>query len=495
MRNRILLVLAPVLAPALALAAAPSPAADKLVIEAGRIITMAGPDVLDGVIVCEDGRITALGPAADVVRPFDAPVIGGPKTVAFPGYVEAWTSRGLDRSNEAVDVAPFLDIRDSVDPISFYFEDCLRWGITTLNVQQSWNCVIGGRGLIARPTGLTVEEVLVRPDFGTVLSARPKVGKSAATQAQALREAFDDLRTELAKLVEDKKYGREKSHREALFQGRTLDPEESKGRPMEGSAWKVDDLELVPRGEIDEKLAPLLALVEGKRAAFLYCGNAMQVHTALEVARENGFLARSTLVLEPPCHKAADLVAESGVPCVLLPPQVYVERDPVTGEEKETFVPKVFADKGVRFALSSEASFQNSLWYQAALATGQGLEREAALRAVTVVPAEILGLGKRVGSLETGKDANVLLLSGDPLSVTTRVDEVVIEGRRAYEAKADRRNKHLLEGQEQKGAASAEGTGGADGKTAGNGKDSGGADEGDDPAGKDEERDDHRRQR
>jgi len=69
--------------------AGPLSASDKLVVQAGRIITQAGPDIVDGVIVIDGGRITAIGPASEVEKPWDAPVVGGPDLVAFPGFVEA----------------------------------------------------------------------------------------------------------------------------------------------------------------------------------------------------------------------------------------------------------------------------------------------------------------------------------------------------------------------------------------------------------------------
>jgi hypothetical protein len=132
---------------------------------------------------------------------------------------------------------------------------------------------------------------------------------------------------------------------------------------------------------------------------------------------------------------------------------VELKRDPITGEEVETFVPGVLHDKGVRFALSSESPSTRSPAYQAALAIGRGLDRQVALDAVTRVPAEILGLGTEVGALEVGKLGNVLLFSGDPLSITSWVEHVVIEGKHVYERAKDVRNKHLLEGVQPPGTA------------------------------------------
>jgi imidazolonepropionase-like amidohydrolase len=451
-------------AAAVLLLASSAVAGGKIAIKAGRIITQAGPDVLNGVIVIENGKIQSVGP--DTKAPWDVEVLDHPELVAFPGYVEAHSTRGMDRPNENIDVAPFLDVRDSIDPISFFFEDCLRSGILTIDVQQgppaanSGGCVIGAQGLVVKPFGLTIEQMLEKTDAGIKLSAAPKAGKSRATQAQALRKAFTDLRLYLEKLVQDKKDGKDTARREALYQGRDLDKEENKkGRAMEGSAtWKVKDLETIPRGEIDDKQAPLLRLVEGKVPAFFYCDAAAAVPIALEVARENGFLARTTLVLDGDSWKAADLIAEAGLPVVLSANLVHVERDPLTGKEIETFVPGVFQKKKVRFALQSLNPQAQSLWYQAALCVGYGIDRKDALDAVTRTPADILHLGDRVGSLEPGRDGNVLLMSGDPLSATTTIQYVVLDGNLVYDRSKDVRVKHLIEGVEQENS----GPGGAD---------------------------------
>jgi len=437
----------------LCLAAPLASASENIVVEAGRIITRSGPDIVDGVIVIENGRITAIGRKGEVEKPWDAPVIGGPDFVAFPGFVEAHSSDGMDRSNENVDVAPFLDVRDSIDPVAYYYEDCLRYGITTVNIQQGPNCVVGAQGMVVRPVGMTVEEMMIRPHFGLKIAAAPKNGKSRATQLQALRQAFGDLRRYLEELIQNERDEKGYASREALFQGRELEGEKAEGRAMEGTAWKVEGLEIIPRGAIDDQWEPLLELVEGRTPVFFYCGRASDVRAALDVARENGFLARTTLVIEESCWKAADLIAEAGVPVVIDDDLVHTTRDPVTGEEIETFVPEVLQEAGVRFALSSRNANTNSLGYQAALAVGLGLDREAALDAVTTVPAEIIGMGNDVGSLEVGKFGNVVLYSGDPLSVTSWVENVVVEGREVYDRSEDVRNRHLLEGKQPPGTA------------------------------------------
>lgn len=427
------------------------PGDGNLVIKAGKVITVSGETIENGTIVIEGGRITAVG--KDIEYPWSSPVKEFPDSVAFPGFVEAITNDGMDRANENIDVAAFLNVRDSIDPVNFYYEDALRAGITTINVQQGADCVVGGMGYVVKPFGLTVEAMTVRPDSGLVMSASPKRGLSRARQTQALREAFGDLRRYLEDLVQEKKDGVDYATREALCQGREPDEETAKGRPMGGNAWKVEGLELVPRWEIDDKRAPLLGIVEGKIPVFFYCSTPQDVRTAIDVASDNGFLHRTVLVLGSSCWKAVDLIAERGVPVVLSSTLTHIERDPVSGEEIETFVPKVFHDKGVRFALRSTGVASQSLWYQAALCVGHGLSRKDAIAAVTTTPAELLGLGKRIGHLSNGAAGNVVVFSGDPLSVTSFTQFVVLEGNEVYDRATDTRVRHLETGDQPENTA------------------------------------------
>ena len=205
------------------LAAAPQAnAADgKLVIEAGKIVTLTGEVIAD--VQKGDRRLrnelrTAFWFAMDA--PWDAEHLDASDLVAYPGFVEAITSGGMDRPNENVDVAPFLDVRDSIDPVNTTYENFLRSGITTINVQQGSACVIGARGHVVKPYGRTVEEMSVKPRAGIVLAASPKRGKSRATQAQALRGAFTGLKRYLEDTVAAAKAGDDYAKREAMYQGR-----------------------------------------------------------------------------------------------------------------------------------------------------------------------------------------------------------------------------------------------------------------------------------
>ncbi|MEM6571090.1 MAG: amidohydrolase family protein, partial [Planctomycetota bacterium] len=423
-----------------------TPQVDKTAIKAGTVITLAGESIKDGVIVMEGGRVTAVGPATDVQIPWDATVIDQPDLVAFPGFVEAHVSRGIDRSNETLDVAPFLNVRDSIDPVNFYFEEALRNGILTINVQQGNDAVIAGQGMVVKPFGMTVEAMMVKPRSAVKMSAAPKRGKTRATQAQALRGAFGDLRRYLEDMVQRKKDGDDFDRREALYQGRELEGDAAKGKPLRSEAWSINGFERIPRGEVDEKQEPLLHVVEGRLPVIMWCAEPVDVHTALRVAETNGFTGNMTLALGPACWKAAPKIKASGCSVILSSTLVHTERDPITSEEKETFVPKVFHDAGIPFALMSSSDANRTLWFQAAQCVANGIPRAAALAAVTTTPAEILGLSGRVGTLAKGADGHVALFSGDPLSITSVVEHVILDGRHVYDRSKDVRVRQLLDG-------------------------------------------------
>ena len=222
---------------------------------------------------------------------------------------------------------------------------------------------------------------------------------------------------------------------------------------MVGAAWTVAGLENIPRGEIEEKHEAMLAIVEGRMSVYLNCQTPGDVLRGLALAEENGFLGRTILVLGSSAWKAADAIKAAGVSVVLSSTMMHVETDPITEEETETFVPKVMLDKGIPFALSSRNASSQSLWFQAALCVGQGMTREQALASISTTPAEMLGLGGRVGSLAKGSDGDIVLYSGDPLSVTSFVEYVLIDGEMVYDRSKDSRAQYLLDGVKPEGTA------------------------------------------
>jgi imidazolonepropionase-like amidohydrolase len=416
---------------------------DKIALKAGKIISMDGEEIENGILLVADGKIEALG--RDLEIPYDYWLIDASEGVVFPGMIEAFTTRGLDRANESMPVTPFLDVYDAIDPASVYFEDALRDGTTTLLISQGADTVIGGLARAVKPIGMSVDEMTAEPEAGIILSFSPKSGFDYMVQMATFRATFRELEEYLRDLAETR-------YEENLKKkGKTLDvgPDEASERGRS----------LIREEDLDFKHKNLQRLVQGRLRAFLYCRKPLEVVHALDTAEEHGFLQRSVLVLDSACYKALDRIKASDLPVILDPGMVYLKVDPLTGDEEEIFVPKLFHDAGIPFAVRSDPnkSFGTRyLSYQAARLVRNGIPRQAALETITANAAAAIGLGDRLGALSPGKEANLLVLSGDPLDMTTWVEKVFIEGRLVYEREKDYRLKELLTGQENAGKAGEE---------------------------------------
>ncbi len=403
----------------------------KVALTGGRIIPVVGEEIPKGTILIEHGKITAIG--ADVKVPYDAMEVDVSGKVVMPGLIDAHSWRGLDVPNENLPVSPFVDVYDALDPSRLYFEDALRDGITSVHVIVANNCVIGGQSRVVHPIGLTPDEMTLEGPVALKLSVSPKRGFDRMLQMATLRETFLELGDYLETLAE-KKYEESLEKKDEKID---VAPEEARkrGKP------------LITSKDYDDKHANLVKLTTGKIGAFVYCQRATDVHQAVSLAKKNGFFEQTVLVLGADTYKAAAELKAAGRPVVLDPVLLARERDPISGKLKETFVPKVIADAGLSFSLlpSPDSSLaERYLTYQAARCVRNGIPRSAALEAITINPAKALGVDDRVGSIEVGKVANLVVMTGDPLAFDSWVDLVYINGIRAYERATDVRLKQLL---------------------------------------------------
>lgn len=424
-------------------APADGPPPERVALANARIIPIAGAPIAKGVVLLERGKIAAVGESVEV--PYDARVYDCTGKVLMPGLVVAHTYRGMDVANEPRPVTPQLDAADAIDPSQLFFEDCLRLGHTVVHVIPGNNTVIGGLGRVVRPIGLTVAEMTIQD--GQFLKVSTS-GRFERMQHMAqLREAFMELADYIPKLAESRYEEKQKEDEKDV----DVAPAEARKRGLE--LIRAEDVDAkyfnllrltggVPRHEKAE--GPKLA---GALGAFVYAGAAMDVAAAVQVAKDNGFMDRAVLVLGGEAYKAVDALKQAALPVVLPPDLIYRETDPLTGAVRETFVARPIHDAGLKFALSPAAddSFaERMLVHQAARCVREGVPRDVALRAITLTPAEMLGLGGRLGSLEAGKDAHVVVFSGDPLDFDSVVEKVFIEGVLAYEREKDSRIQRLL---------------------------------------------------
>jgi imidazolonepropionase-like amidohydrolase len=388
-----------------------APVRKKLAVEAGRIITIAGKDIKNGVILIEDGSIKAVG--TDVEIPWDAFVIEARDQVVMPGFVMAHTSSGLDRENENMPEVPFISTFDSIDPISTFFEDSLRDGVVAMLVLPGNNTLLGGTGTIVKPYGRTVEDMLIKRYTGLKISLLPSRNTSRMGHMQRFRRYMSDLKDYLEE-----------------YEQKKADAEEEK-KPFDE--------------EIDVTKQSMVDLLNKKLTAFIYCDRAADVPKAIEIQKTHQL--NTVLVLSPDCYKAADLIANSKLPVVLDPELIIWETNEQTNEEEMKVIPMIFHKAGVKFAFQTDTSQygRRYLWYQAATAVKYGMKREEALKSITLYPAQFIGVDNRLGSIETGKEATMLFLTGDPLDAQSWVDRVMIAGEIVYERSKDERLKKLLE--------------------------------------------------
>jgi len=370
-------------------------------IKGARIITVSGGDLEPGTVLVRGGKIEAVG--KDVEIPWDARVVDGSRKVLLPAFVEAHTFRGMDRPNERMGSVPFVSTFDAINPVDPYFDDCLRQGLATLHVSPGNDTMIGGQGCVVHPGGVTTESMIVARNAFLKISLRPRPGTSRMAHLAALRKELDDA----AELVKESGAG--------------------KG------------------GEIDPRREPMARLLKGVTPAFVHCPTASDVHRAIELADTYKF--RMKLVLGRDGWKAAGEIAKRKLEVVLAPELAYWETDEETHEEVRRIAAVPFSKAGVKFAFQTDPLSLGAslLWYQAATAVKHGLPRAEALKAVTLWPAEILGISERLGSIEKGKDATFVLLTGDPLDAQSWVDQVWIDGKPAYERTKDQALKRVLE--------------------------------------------------
>ena len=418
-----------------------------LAIQGAKIIPVVGDPIAVGTILIRDGKIEAMG--KDVVVPGEAKVIDGTGKVVMPGFVDAHNSAAMTSANERNEIVPFLSVVDSIDPVAAYFEECRRNGITSAAVVPGNSTLIGGQAAIVKTAGQYVNDMILKRDAGLKISLRPASG-NRMSQLARLRKELDKAKKAIEKeakgektdaATEPKKEGEE-----------TPKPaEKPEGGPDEKKEETVADQQPVSGNDAASLAAGLEALkkaVKGEQPVYIYCENGMDVTAALQLVSEYGL--KPIFVLGPSCYKAADLLAKRNETVILDASLVFWETNPRTREDKKIIVPQIYRAAKVPFIFQTEGfgartTLGNSFfWFQAATAVKYGMPEKEAIEAITLMPAKRIGIGNLVGSLEVGKDADLLILTGEPLSIFTWVEQTIIDGKVVYERSKDDKIKRLL---------------------------------------------------
>ncbi len=373
-----------------------------------RIFPIATAPIEDGTLLVRDHRIVAVGPSSAVPVPADAEVHDLRGKTLLPGLVDThshvggpWAADGSDPIQPECRVLDAWDVRDAG------IQKAQAGGITTANVMSGSGHLISGQTIYAKfRDGRTLDDLLLRDADGRALGG---LKMANGTNPQRKDEApFPGTRGKSAALVRAE-FVKAQEYRAKLVR-----------------AKKPED-----RPERDLGLEVLVEAMEGRRVIHHHTHRHDDVITVLRIAKEFGL--RVVLHHVSEAWKIADELAAANVPCsiiVLDSPggkQEAMEIDWKTGGVLEA--------KGVPVAFHTDDPITDSRLFlrSAGLAVRAGMSREGALRALTLAGAEMLGLAARVGSLEPGKDADFVILSGDPLSVYTQVEETWVDGVRVFD--------------------------------------------------------------
>ncbi len=453
-----------------ALATTSAKAQKPLAFKGAKIITMAGEPIENGTIVFRDGRISEVG--KDIKVPVEARLIDVSGKVIMPGFVEAHTSSGMSQANETNPIVPYVSVIDSIDPMNSYFRSARRNGVTTVRVVPGNSTLIGGQSVIIKTGGEFIDDMVLKSDAGVKISLRPVSGSRMGHLAK-LRKALDEAKRKLdkknkgdkkeeEKKEEEKKEGKDKKKDPEAKKGKKKQEDDKKEKEEKENKKKDSDTKKDAKKKEDSKDADkkpedveseldraMFAILSGELPVIIYCDKAMDVGQAMRLIKQYNF--KASLVLGGECYKAAKQVADAKLPVVIDSQLVFFEEDPRTKEETKVVLPKVFHDHDVDFVFQVGRGGGTTLgssyfWYQAATAVKYGMPVEEALEALTTLPAKFLGVDEFVGSIEEGKDADIIVLSGEPLSVDTWVDMTVVNGEIVYEKEKDEQLKLLLDG-------------------------------------------------
>jgi imidazolonepropionase-like amidohydrolase len=367
--------------------------AQTLTIKNARIYTVSGTVIERGNVVVENGRIKAVGP--NVTAPAGSRVIDGTGKVVMPGIVDANARFGIpgDENEQSLEVTPEVRAVRLFDPYSSEARRALQAGVTSACLNPGSANSVGGLCAVVKLGGAGKP---VRD--GVAMKAA--LGQDVSARNGGFRTAGDGLASMYTRRP-NSRMGAMWELRHALFQGEAS-----------------PSLSRVLKNELPLRVH---ARIEN------------DIRAAMTVAEEFG-LKRIIIDDGIEAYKVADILAARGYP-VVLGPYTDPQGELAEGSEGALNTAGILAGKGVKVAFGSNGGDATRLLTWAALAVRAGLSKDAAIRALTLSAAQIAGVADRVGSIQAGRDADLLIFNGEPLDVTSRIETVVVNGRVVHEEK------------------------------------------------------------
>ncbi len=414
--------------PTMAQAVAPtdlSTAAPTIAITGGKLLTVSHGVIENGTIVLSGGQIAAVGEAGAVKIPAGATNVDAKGMTVYPGLIDSETNLGLseieadeaskDLVETSEEIFPNMHVYDAFHAETERIPVTRLNGITNAIVAPASDDTLPGQDIFIQLAGRDRDQMILGRDvalamnFGGEQRRRGRDRKFPSTRmglASQLRQTFLDAQA----------YAADKAEYQAkLDKWEKSDKKDSAPKPM----------------RVDLKLEALQPYLRGERPVVLGAYEGYEIEVAMQIAQE--FKLKVVLNHVTHSQEILDKIAAYKVPVIVGP----IYDFPSANERYDSVftLPAELQKRGVKIAFSSAGGssgnpggFERNLPYAAGYAVAYGLPYDEALKALTLNPAEIWGVADKLGSLDVGKTANVVIANGDPLDVRTDVKQIYIEG-------------------------------------------------------------------
>jgi imidazolonepropionase-like amidohydrolase len=381
-----------------------------LLIYNANIDTVTNGVVKNGYILVEDNKIKELGEMSNInLNDYECKKIDATNKYVYPGFIEAHCHLGLSESairfegsdhNEATDpVTPNMRGIDGINPMDITFKEALEAGVTTVNTGPGSANIIGGTFSIIKTNGKRIDDMIVRDPSAMkcAFGENPKRVYNGKNKMPTTRMAIAALFRET--LSKAKQY---------------LDKKEAAG----------DDVTKFPN--YDAKLEALIPVLKKEIPIKAHAHRADDIFTAIRIAKE--FDLKMTIDHTTEGHLIANELLEEGYPCIVGPS--FGHRSKFELKEKSFETPKVLSEAGLDIAITTDSPVVplDKLPLMAGLAFKEGMDKDAALKAITINPAKILEIDDMYGSIEVNKIADLVVIDKHPFEVDAKVSHVIVSG-------------------------------------------------------------------
>lgn len=391
-----------------------APQTGPVALVGGTVHSVSGEEVTGGTVVFESGKITAVGKGVTI--PSDAVVIDVTGKHVYPGLIDAYTSIGLTEvgsvrgtvdQSETGRINPNARTEVSVNPESEIIPVTRANGIA-LAVAAPSGGTVSGRSALLRLDGWTWEDMTYKAPLALHVDWPAMTISTSRYSRRSEEEQKQERAQALAAL--DEAFSQARAYRQAKL--------------ADGAPVLLHDL----------RWEAMLPVFSGELPVMVLANSIQEIQGAVGWAAAEG--VRLIIVGGADAWRLTDLLVEKKVPVIIAGSNRVPSRRGEAYDAPFTLASKLY-EAGVKFCFSSDISYTGAgdasnarnLPYEAATAAAFGLPKSEALKSVTLYPAQILGVADRLGSLEAGKDATLIVTDGDPLEIPTHVERMYIEGR------------------------------------------------------------------